>query len=116
MKQKMSHLVVALACAIGLAGASVSLAAQTEKKPAQAKSGASHTVTGCLQKSGDTYTLTNEGKGPKTVTIDGTATGVDLSPHVGHKIAITGTEVSGAKKGEHHMHVDSMKMVSTSCS
>ena len=88
-------------------------------------------MTGCLQKGeGNTFTLTNvEGTGPKTVEIVGTASGVNLTPHVGHKIEITGAAVSAARaakaeggkknmkeeKAEHHMRVESMKMIGTSC-
>jgi len=77
------------------------------------------------------FTLTNvEGSGPKTVEIVGMDSGVNLSPHVGHKIEISGTSVSskaaakaeGAKgkekkeeRGEHHMHVQSMKMIAATC-
>ena len=85
----------------------------------------------CLQKGDDanTFKLTNvEGSGPKNVEIIGTTSGVDLSPHVGHKVTITGTAV-GAKaaaktegtkdvkkeRAEHHMRVSAVKMVSATC-
>ena len=92
-----------------------------------------HSMTGCLQKGeGNMFTLTNvEGAGPKSVEIVGTAPGVNLGPHVGHKIEVTGmsvaakraAKVEGAKgkekkeeRGEHHMQVQSMKMIAASCS
>ena len=111
----------------------LALAAAPEAKGGKKKGPAkSHTMTGCLQKGeGNMFTLTNvEGGGPKTVEIVGTASGVNLSPHVGHKIEITGTSVGakraakseGAKgnekkeeRGESHMQVQSMKMIAPSC-
>ena len=101
--------------------------AKGQKKAA----GSSHSMTGCLQKGDEanTFKLTSvEGSGPKTVEIVGMASGVDLAPHVGHKVTITGTTV-GAKaaakaegtkgtkeeRGEHHMRVTAVKMVSATC-
>lgn len=108
-------------------------AAQAEKeKPAGDKT---HTMTGCLEKGADPtmFTLTNiEGAGPKTVQLHADA-GKKLAAHVGHKISVTGTEVdpktmqkgtagkpeggAGATPGaeEHHMRVNSMKMIADSC-
>jgi hypothetical protein len=104
-------------------------AAQTEK-PAKP-----HTMTGCLEKGADAtmFRLTNvEGTGPKTVELHADAS-KKLAAHVGHKMAITGTEVDpmtmkkgttgkpepGAaatpNAGEHHMRVNSVKMISESC-
>ena len=101
-------------------------------KPAAAKP---HTMTGCLEKGADatSFKLTNvEGTGPKTVELQADAS-KKLAAHVGHKIAITGTEIDATtmKKGtagkpepgaaaapsasEHHMRVNSVKMVSESC-
>jgi trans-2-enoyl-CoA reductase len=126
------HILVATAIALTLAVAHP--AAATQKK---GKSGSAHSMTGCLAKGteANTYVLTNsETKGPKTVEIVGAASGVDLSAHVGHKVTVTGSTVGekaaakaeGKKNptkteikeeaGEHHMHVTSLKMVSTSCS
>ncbi len=119
--------------------------AQSEKKPTaqadqQKATGKPHTMTGCLEKGADenTFRLTNvEGKGPKTVELHADAS-KKLSAHVGHKIAITGPEVDpktmekgtagekgtvakpepGAAKpsgSEHHMRVNSLKMISETC-
>jgi hypothetical protein len=101
---------------------------QSKKKPAE------HSMTGCLDKgeTANTWKLTNvTGKGPKTVEIVEVASGVDLAPHVGHTVTITGTAVStkeaAAKEGvtgtkgmkeekkEHHMKADAVKMVSDTC-
>src|SRR5438270_12398657 len=116
--------VVVLIAFIGLLGTA---SAKGQKKAA----GGSHSMTGCLKKGDEanTFKLTSvEGSGPKTVEIVGMASGVDLSPHVGHKVTITGTAVGtkaaakaegtkGAKeeRGEHHMRVSAVKMVSTTC-
>jgi len=116
---------------------------QTEK-PKQDKSAASqkvsgkpHTMTGCLEKGTDEgmFRLTNvEGNGPKTVELHADAS-KKLAAHVGHKIAITGPDIDPKtlKKGttgktdpgatattgtsaEHHMRVNSLKMIANSCS
>ena len=112
-------------------------AGQADKeKPAERSTAAKpHTMTGCLEKGADAtmFRLSNvEGTGPKTVELHADAS-KKLAAHVGHKMAITGTDVDPAtmKKGtagksepgaaatpgasEHHMRVDSIKMVSESC-
>jgi FlaG/FlaF family flagellin (archaellin) len=131
MKARTGHLFLAAVVAVGLAAVPAS-AAKGEKKMK------SHTMTGCLQKGDEanTYRLTSvEGKGPKTVELVGMASGADLASHVGHKVTITGSAVSkkaaakaegnsgttgtaGMKKeekGEHHMNVETVKMVAPSC-
>jgi len=124
---KQLSICLSLAAVLALAAAPADAKGGKKKGPAKA-----HSMIGCLQKGeGNTFTLTNvEGSGPKTVELVGTA-GVNLSPHVGHKIEVTGTEVGakraakmeGAKgkekkeeRGEHHMQVQSMKMIAGSCS
>jgi hypothetical protein len=84
-----------------------------------------HTMTGCVQKgtAADSFVLTNtDPKGPKTIGI--VESKENLTPHVGHVIAITGTavptkEAESAKpapaKADHYMKVTSLKMVSTTC-
>ena len=69
-----------------------------------------------------------EGKGPKTVELVEMASGVNLAPHIGHKVTITGTTVNAKtaakdegdkkkkeEKGEHHMKVDAVKMLAATC-
>ena len=103
----------------------------TKEKPAAKP----HTMTGCLEKGADatTFRLTNvEGTGPKTVELQADAS-KKLAAHVGHKIAVTGTDVDPmtTAKGtagkpepsaapapsapEHQMRVNSVKMVSETC-
>ena len=110
-------------------------AAQADKAKPVEKSAKPHTMTGCLEKGADAtmFRLTNvEGTGPKTVELHADAS-KKLAAHVGHKVAITGTDVDPAtmKKGttgkpepgaaptpsaaEHHMRVNSMKHVSETC-
>jgi hypothetical protein len=107
-------------------------AAEAAKEKPAAKS---HTMTGCLEKGADAtmFRLTDvEGAGPNTVELHADA-GKKLAAHVGHKMAITGEVVDpmtvakgtagkpepspaptpGAK--EHHMRVNSVKMVSETC-
>jgi hypothetical protein len=121
---------LALVTVLALATAAIPVmaAGSAQKK----KGGAvSHSMTGCLAKGDEasTFKLTNvEGNGPKTVEIVGAAKSVDLAPHVGHKVTITGTEVSARKAakaektkdmkeetGEHHMRVSAVKMISATC-
>ena len=83
-----------------------------------------HSMTGCL-KAGptpDSYMLTDLAKGPKTVGIVSSA--VNLAPHVGHKVELTGTAVpekeamnenKDAPKTPHYMKVTAMKHVSSTC-
>jgi hypothetical protein len=118
-------ILLASAIAVSL---SASGAAQT--KGAKKAGRGSHSMTGCLQKGDEpnTYKLTNvEGTGPKTVEIVA-ASGVDLAPHVGHKVTITGAtmrakaaaKAEGTKdmkeeRGEHHMRATAVQMVSNTC-
>jgi hypothetical protein len=83
-----------------------------------------HTMTGCL-KTGPTpgsYMLTDLAKGPKTVGIVSSA--VNLAPHVGHKVELTGTAVPEEEamkenkevpKAPHYMNVTAIKHMSSSC-
>ncbi len=83
-----------------------------------------HSMIGCL-KAGPTpgsYMLTDLAKGPKTVGIASST--VNLAPHVGHKVEITGTAVPEKEamkenkdlpKAPHYMKVTAMKHVSTTC-
>lgn len=77
-----------------------------------------HDMTGCLEKgaTATTWKLTNvEGGKVKAVEIGETAADLKLAPHVGHKVTITGTVLTGKPAGEHHMRVEAVKMVSATC-
>jgi hypothetical protein len=86
---------------------------------------------GCLQKGteANTYMLTNVAGG-RSYELIGTPSDVNLAPHVGHKIDVTGTAVAAnraakaegvkgaakkAERGERHLQVQSFKMVAASC-
>ena len=83
-----------------------------------------HSMTGCL-KAGptpDSYMLTDLANGPKTVGIVSSA--VNLAPHVGHKVELTGTAVPEKKalkenkdvpNAPHYLKVTAMKHISSSC-
>jgi hypothetical protein len=83
-----------------------------------------HSMTGCLKKGTEagTYLVTDvEGTGPKSIGIVSSA--VNLAPHVGHKIEVTGTAVppkdaeTDAKvpKAPHYMKLTAIKMISPTC-
>jgi hypothetical protein len=107
--------------AVGLMVCSVLLFAQGVKAQEAPKV---HSMTGCL-KAGPTsgsYMLTNLEKGPKTVGI--VSSTVDLAPHVGHKVELTGTAVpedeaikenKDVPKAPHYMKVTAMKHISATC-
>jgi hypothetical protein len=83
-----------------------------------------HSMTGCL-KAGPTpgsYILTDLASGPKTVGIVSSA--VNLAPHVGHKVELTGTAVpeeeamkenTNVPRAPHYLKVTAMKHISASC-
>ena len=108
----MAALVVSCALAFAL-GAQAQQAAPKE-----------HSMTGCLKQGTEagTYLVTDvEGTGPKSIGIVSSA--VNLAPHVGHKIEVTGTAVppkdaetdSKVPKAPHYMKLTAIKMISTTC-
>jgi len=126
MKSSLMTMVGATAVAVALVVAAPQQSlAKGAKGAAKARS-----VTGCLQKSSEpnAWTLTEAGKGKRTVEIVETAPGVNLAAHVGHKVTITGTNLStkaaaaaehttAAKEaGERHMRANAVTMLAASCS
>ena len=75
---------------------------------------AEHSMTGCLAKGDDpgTFKLTDLEKGPKEVVIAETT--ANLTPHLSHKVEITGVAVPGKDK-THTMKVTAVKMISSKC-
>jgi hypothetical protein len=73
-----------------------------------------HSMTGCLAKGDDagTFKLTDLEQGPKVVVIAETT--ANLTPHLGHKVQITGVAISG-KDNAHTMKVTAVKMISATC-
>jgi len=69
---------------------------------------AEHSMTGCLAKGDDsgTFKLTDLEKGPKEVVIAETT--ANLTPHLGHKVEITGVAVPGKDK-THTMKVTAIR-------
>jgi hypothetical protein len=110
-----ASIVVALVVSGAFAFALTVQAGQEGKAPKE------HTMTGCLQKSGNGFVVQNTAeKGPKMIGI--LKSTAKLDPHVGHKIDITGTGVptkevdaSKAPKADHYMNITAVKMVSATC-
>jgi hypothetical protein len=102
----MKALIVLLAFAACVLGFGVR--AEAQGAPAE------HSMTGCLAKGDDagTFKLTNLEKGPKEVIIAETT--ANLTPHLGHKVEITGVAVPGKDK-THTMKVTAVKMISSTC-
>ena len=120
-----TKLTIVLALLIAFA---VSATAQETPKKTHRKT---RTVTGCLQKDGDDYELMTKSGSTWELKSDN----VEIAPHVGHTIAVTGSvehaklhgmkedtknemKEHGMDKGakEHgHLKVTSLKMVSDSC-
>jgi len=107
-------------------------AAEAQKKGKKGHGGGAMTINGCLQKGTEpnSYVLTNVSGGGSYELIGAPAT-VNLAPHVGHRIEVTGKNITkpnkaakiegekGSEKkeerGERHLEVHSIKMVSPSC-
>ena len=102
MKASIVMTAFVFACALGFG-----LRAQAQDAPKE------HSMAGCLAKGTDAgkFMLTDLEKGPKTVEIAETT--ANLTPHVGHKIEITGTRIADAPG--HTMKVTAMKMVAAAC-
>jgi hypothetical protein len=125
MKVKIAMAVVALFMFAGVAGLASAKDKTTHKK--------TRTLTGCLQKGDEAkeFALTTAQGGTWELKSDS----VDLAPHVGHTVAVTGVVSNAAIHGmkedakeeakehgvdkkatEHgHMTVTAVKMVSDSC-
>src|ERR1700740_1518839 len=115
------EVVIKLALVVGFMLCSVVLFAQGVNAQEAPKV---HSMTGCL-KAGPTpgsYMLTDLAKGPKIVGIVSSA--VNLAPHVGHKVELTGTAVpeeeamkenKDVPKAPHYLKVTAMKNISSSC-
>ena len=71
-----------------------------------------HSMSGCLEKGteANTFKLTSV---EKVNTVDIAESTANLTPHVGHKIEVTGTAVPGMKT--HTMKITAIKMISTTC-
>jgi hypothetical protein len=76
-------------------------------------------MTGCLQKTqdGTSFMLTRDNR----KTVEFSKSSVDLTPHVGRQIQITGTtdterEVkNGGQQNGHYMDVTAVRVIATAC-
>lgn len=91
-----------------------------DKNMGTAAAGTSTSVTGCLNGSAGNYTLTN-GKYKNGVAVTA-ASGVDLAPHVGHEVRLTGTwekgsgsAAAGGTTASKTFNATSMKHISETC-
>jgi len=82
--------------------------------------GKATSITGCLNGSSGNYTLTN-GHYKNGVAVTA-ASGVDLAPHVGHTVKLTGTwekgsesVAAGGTSGSKTFNATSMKHISETC-
>jgi hypothetical protein len=102
--------VVALIVGCGLCGAAV---AQQSEPPRP------HNMTGCLQKTpdGKSFMLTENNR----KTVEFSKSSVDLNPHVGHQIQITGTTdrereaKEGGQQNGHYMEVTAVRVIAAAC-
>ena len=109
--------------AVGLLG--LGLSYSTPARAADKNAGKTPvTVTGCLAQGDEAKEFSIKDEAGKTYGLLGSS-GVDLKPHLGHKVTVTGTPTkreSGkheAKTGQaeesEHLRVTDLKMVSTTC-
>ncbi|MGH8596143.1 MAG: hypothetical protein ACREXT_05745 [Gammaproteobacteria bacterium] len=71
-----------------------------------------HAMIGCLEAAGESFVLSHAEGGGTVAIAEST---VDLSGHVGHKVEITGTAVTGEDPASHTMKVTAMKHIDVAC-
>ena len=104
------RVVAVLILSCGLCG--VAVGQQLQPRP--------HNMTGCLQKTpdGKNFMLTVNNK----KTVEFSKSSVDLTPHLGHQIQITGTTDTereakeGGQQNGHYMEVSAVKVIAAGCS
>ena len=104
------RVVVVLIVSCGLSGAAAGQQSQPERP---------HNMTGCLQKTpdGKSFMLTRDNR----KTVEFSRSSVDLTPHVGHQIQITGTTDTereakeGGQQNGHYMHVTAVNVIAATC-
>jgi hypothetical protein len=125
---------VGIASAVLIAGTIQIGASQEAQKADEVK-----TITGCLQKDGDSFKLTNTADKAGVATkaaeamkpdyeLIGAPASLKLSEHVGHKVTVTGTKVdateaakiegkesAAAEALERHLKVTDIKHVAATC-
>jgi len=103
--------VVALIVSSGLCGAAAGQQSEPERP---------HNMTGCLQKTpdGKSFMLTRDNR----KTVEFSRSSVDLTPHVGRQIQITGTTDTdreakgGGQQNGHYMQVTAVSVTAAKCS
>lgn len=122
---KMMGMTTVVVCAVVVSVIAASTAQAGDKKGSSVVR-----ATGCLQKGSEanSYVLSNASGGGTYELLP--AAGVNLAPHVGHKIEVTGSTVKpnkaakaegekGASKkeerGERHLEVRAVKMIAAAC-
>lgn len=82
---------------------------------AAAQAAEPHSMTGCLAAGAaeGSFMLNDVEGGAGPVAIPKSS--VDLAPHVGHKVEITGTTIDGTEPETHTMEVTAMKHLAASC-
>ena len=105
------RVVVIVVVSCGLSGAAVGQQSQPERP---------HNMSGCLQKTpdGKSFMLTRDNR----KTVEFSKSSVDLTPHVGHQIQITGTTDTereakeGGQQNGHYMQVTAVNVIAATCS
>ena len=87
--------------------------AQEQKQKSKAPK--EHSMTGCLEQGSqpNTFKLTHV-EGGKVAMVDIPETTANLTPHIGHKVEVTGTAIQG-QQGVHTMKITAVKMISATC-
>ena len=105
------RVVAVLIVSYGLCGAAAGQQSQPERP---------HNMTGCLQKTqdGKSFMLTRDNR----KTVEFSRSSVDLTPHVGRQIQITGTTDTereakeGGQQNGHYMQVTAVNVLAATCS
>jgi hypothetical protein len=92
---------------------SFALQAQDAPDPAQNKMAKNTTVTGCVAQGAEADQYTIRETNGKTYRLMGTK--VNIKPHVGHEVSVTGTSGKEDANKNTELEVDSLKMVNNAC-
>jgi hypothetical protein len=86
-----------------------------QQEKGKSKATKEHSMTGCLEPgTGENNFQLTHVEGGKVPLVEIPETTVNLTPHIGHKVQITGTAIQG-KEGVHTMKVTAVKMISATC-
>jgi hypothetical protein len=95
----------------------ISLLAGLYAVSAAVLAGGEHSMTGCLAAGATegSFRLTDLGLADGPAAVEIASASVDLAPHVGHKVEITGSTVDGTDPAAHTMSVSAMKHLAATC-